>query len=202
MIDKDVLEQFQLLVSMIEKLPTKEYVEERITKKIEQSQQHLENRITNEIAQSQQHMEIRIANAVAQSHQQLTALINELPTKDFVLGVVDKSHQQLTAMINELPTKDFVLGAVDQSRQQLTAMINELPTKEFIAGYVDEKVNESRRHTEILIENTITKRIDSLHDGYKLTREKQADLEHQNEALQEKNDTIEQRLFALENKTA
>jgi hypothetical protein len=151
MIDAEVLEQFQLLVSMIEKLPTKEYVEERITKKIEESQRHLEDVIDKKIAQSQNSMEIAIANAVAQSHK------------------------------------------------ELSSMISNLPSKEFVMGYVDEKVSESRRHTEILIENVITKRIDSLSDGHKLIREKQAELEQQNKAQQEK---IEQRLYALENKPA
>jgi hypothetical protein len=122
MIDAEILEQFQLLVSMIEKLPTKEYVEERITKRISETERHLE---------------IMIVNEVAVAHRQLAA-----------------------------------------------------------------KIDESRRHTEILIENTITKRLDSLNDGYKLTHEKQFELERKNEALQAKIEMIEQRLFALENKTA
>ena len=63
--------------------------------------------------------------------------------------------------------------------------------EERLKEYVDERA----RHTEILIENTITKRLDSLFDGYKLTHEKQYELERKVEAL-------EQRLIALEEKTA
>lgn len=31
---------------------------------------------------------------------------------------------------------------------------------------MSERIDESRRHTEILIENTVAKRIDALFDGY------------------------------------
>jgi hypothetical protein len=75
MTDKDFMDQLQLLVSMIEKLPTKEYVEERITKKISESERHLEIMIVNEVAvahrelaakidESRRHTEILIENTI------------------------------------------------------------------------------------------------------------------------------------------
>lgn len=64
--------------------------------------------------------------------------------------------------------------------EKISTKVDALPTKE----YVDAKIDESRRHTEILIENTITKRIDSLFDGYKLTHEKQYELERRMEKLE------------------
>jgi polyhydroxyalkanoate synthesis regulator phasin len=55
---------------------------------------------------------------------------------------------------------------------------------------------------EGLTENAITKRMDSLYDGYKLTYAKQCELEQQSASLWARVERIEQRLFALENKTA
>jgi hypothetical protein len=137
MTDQEMLEQFQILVSMIEKLPTKEYVEERIIKKIEESQHYVESVITQKLHEFECHMEILLDEKIANSYQQLAS-----------------------------------------------------------------RIDESRRHTEILIENNITKRLDSLNDGYKLNHEKQFELERKIEALLAKHDTIEQRLFALESKNA
>ena len=59
--------------------------------------------------------------------------------------------------------------------QLLASMIENLPTKD----YVDRKVAEAQRHTEILIENTVTQRLDALTDGYKLNHEKQWELERE-----------------------
>jgi hypothetical protein len=75
MTDTEILEQFQLLISMIEKLPTKEYVEERITKRISETERHLE---------------VMIVNEVARSHQQLSSMVSNLPTKEFIVGYVDE----------------------------------------------------------------------------------------------------------------
>ena len=73
---------------------------------------------------------------------------------------------------------------------------------ESMENRINQKIEESETRMKVFIENTVTKRIDSLFDGYKLAHEKQWELEHKTEALQAKVDGLETRLAALENKTA
>ena len=58
---------------------------------------------------------------------------------------------------------------------------------------MDSKIKESETRINIKIENDVSKRIDSLFDGYKLAHEKQWELER-------KMDQLEKRLEALEAK--
>ncbi len=74
----------------------------------------------------------------------------------------------------------------------------------------EQKIQESEarvkkeviHETQILIENQVSKRIDSLFDGYKLTHEKQWELERETEALKAKTDELQARIAALESKIA
>ena len=59
--------------------------------------------------------------------------------------------------------------------------IEKLPTEDRVREMIDERI----LRTEIFIENTVTKRIDSLFDGYKLTHEKQYELERRVEKLEQ-----------------
>ena len=61
--------------------------------------------------------------------------------------------------------------------ERMENLTNTVATKE----YVDERI----LRTEVFIENTVTKRIDSLFDGYKLTHEKQYELERRMEKLEQ-----------------
>ena len=70
--------------------------------------------------------------------------------------------------------------------------------KESEARIKKEVINE----TQILIENSVGKRIDTLFDGYKLTHEKQWELERETEALKAKTDELQARIAALESKMA
>ena len=70
--------------------------------------------------------------------------------------------------------------------------------KESEARIKKEVINE----TQILIENSVGKRIDTLFDGYKLTHEKQWELERETEALKAKTDELQARIAALESKIA
>ncbi len=58
------------------------------------------------------------------------------------------------------------------------------------------------RKTQIMIENDVAKRIDALFDGYKLTHEKQWELENQNRQLQLQIDDLQVRVAALESNSA
>lgn len=62
-----------------------------------------------------------------------------------------------------------------------------------LMGMMETKIQTSQREVMVFVENSVGKRIDSLFDGYKLTHEKQWELEHRMERM-------EQRLSALENK--
>ncbi len=67
---------------------------------------------------------------------------------------------------------------------------------------INQKMEETEVRLKVFVENTVTKRIDTLFDGYKLAHEKQWELEHKTEALQAQIESLETRLAALENKTA
>lgn len=71
-----------------------------------------------------------------------------------------------------------VLAAMQEQTEVLTKM-------------VDEKIDAAERRINIKIENEVTKRIDSLFDGYKLVHEKQWELEHEVIALKERLERLE-----------
>lgn len=58
-------------------------------------------------------------------------------------------------------------------------------------------LDEQTRKIELKIENDVTKRIDALFDGYKLTHEKQWELERETEALKAQVDDLQIRLAAM-----
>lgn len=63
-------------------------------------------------------------------------------------------------------------------------------------------LEQSETRMKIYIENQVSKRIESLFDGYKLTHEKQWELERQTEFLQQRLQELETRLTIVEGKTA
>ena len=67
---------------------------------------------------------------------------------------------------------------------------------------MNQRLDETETRTRIFIENEVSKRIDSLFDGYKLTHEKQWELERETEALKAQVDDLQARLSILENKIA
>lgn len=73
---------------------------------------------------------------------------------------------------------------------------------ETLLSMTDSKIRESETRTRVFIENSVTGKIEALFDGYKLTHEKQWELEHQAEALKQKVDALEARLEALESRIA
>ncbi len=67
---------------------------------------------------------------------------------------------------------------------------------------LEDKIKETETRIMAHIENEVGRRIDSLFDGYKLTHEKQWELERQNELLNQKLEGLLSRVEALENKIA
>ena len=71
-----------------------------------------------------------------------------------------------------------------------------------ILQHVDEKILESETRMNIKIETDVSKRIESLFDGYKLVHEKQWELERQTDAMKAQIMELSARLAALESKVA
>ncbi len=67
---------------------------------------------------------------------------------------------------------------------------------------MNQRLDDAETRTRVFIENEVSKRIDSLFDGYKLTHEKQWELERETEALKAQVDDLQARLSILENKIA
>ena len=65
-----------------------------------------------------------------------------------------------------------------------------------------QRMQDLETRLSLKMENEIVRRIDSLFDGYKLTHEKQWELEHRTEQLQNQVNDLQARLAALENKIA
>ena len=63
-----------------------------------------------------------------------------------------------------------------------------------------EMMDQKVRDVKVIIENDVSKRIDSLFDGYKVAHEKQWELEHETEKLKEQVNDLQTRLEALEKK--
>ncbi len=71
---------------------------------------------------------------------------------------------------------------VEVIRQQTDALIS----------MMDSKIRESETRTRVFIENSVTNKIEALFDGYKLTHEKQWELERKVEKLEERVGRLEQ----------
>ena len=65
-----------------------------------------------------------------------------------------------------------------------------------------QRIQDFETRINLKVENEVTKRIDALFDGYKLTHEKQWELERQNEEMQRQIADLQARMAALENKIA
>lgn len=68
--------------------------------------------------------------------------------------------------------------------QQVAALIREQ------TEMLSKQIQESETRTNMKIENEVAKRIESLFDGYKLTHEKQWELEKRIEAIEKKLETV------------
>ncbi len=69
-----------------------------------------------------------------------------------------------------------------------------------VENRLNQRIEESETRTRVFIENEVTKRIDTLFDGYKLTHEKQWELERETENLKHQVNDLQSRLAAIEAK--
>ena len=79
----------------------------------------------------------------------------------------------------------------EQMKQQTETITQMMDEK--IQGVRDE-MEDKIRGVKVLIENDIGKRIDALFDGYKLTHEKQWELEHKMELMEKRLQRVEQKV--------
>ena len=71
-----------------------------------------------------------------------------------------------------------------------------------VVNSVQNMIEHSEHRMKIYLETEVSKRIDSLFDGYKLTHEKQWELEKETERLKKQVDDLQTRLTALEKKVS
>lgn len=105
-----------------------------------------------------------------------------------------EQFQLLFSAIEEMrsETKSEIKASEERMQQALKAS----------EARLEDKIKASEARTKVFIENTVSKRIDALFDGYKLTHEKQWELEHETRRLQEQVSDLQTRLEALEKKVS
>lgn len=91
-----------------------------------------------------------------------------------------------------------------QGMNQMEQRIDEKMQKqtETLIKMMDEKISAAETRINIKIENDVTGQIRALFDGYKLTHEKQWELERQTQNLQKQVEDLQARLAKLEEKIA
>ncbi len=71
---------------------------------------------------------------------------------------------------------------------------------QLVVDSVQKMIEESEHRMKVYMELKLEKRMDSLFDGYKLTHEKQWELEHETEVLKQQIDDLQTRLAIVEKK--
>lgn len=71
---------------------------------------------------------------------------------------------------------------------------------QIVVDSVQKMIEDSEHRMKVYMELKLEKRLDSLFDGYKLTHEKQWELEHETRQLKEQIDSLETLLAVLEKK--
>lgn len=65
---------------------------------------------------------------------------------------------------------------------------------------LSQKIEDSETRTKVLIENEVGRKIEALFDGYKLTHEKQWELERETQRLKEQISDLQSRIAAIEDR--
>jgi len=97
--------------------------------------------------------------------------------------------------------KDLIAQIAEMMEQQTQGLMNYIDSRlEDLATKNDLRSSETR--TQVFIENNVSKKIESLFDGYKLNHVKQWELERKTEHLEAQLEDLKTRLAAIENKIA
>ena len=97
--------------------------------------------------------------------------------------MLDQNDLQAIAQLMEQQKKD-ILEVVDQRTNSLLEVMQQADTLQGM-------IKESEARINIKLENDVSKRIDSLFDGYKLAHEKQWELERKVEQLEKRLEALE-----------
>ena len=97
--------------------------------------------------------------------------------------------QAIAQLISQ--SEDRMMEVMPQQKEDLMEVMQQ--QADTLMGMMETKIQTSQREVMVFVENSVGKRIDYLFDGYKLTHEKQWELELRMERM-------EQRLSALEHK--
>ena len=87
-----------------------------------------------------------------------------------------------------------------QAIQDVKNEVKESETR--VMDYTNSKIKESETRIKVYVENEVSKRIDALFDGYKLTHEKQWELERKTDEMQRQIENLQNRLSVIENSIA
>ncbi len=127
--------------------------------------------------------------------QQIAELIRQQDEKQ------ERRMQQLEQRMQEQNEKleQRMQEQMKQQTETITQMMDEKiqGVRDEMSNMRDEMENmmeDKIRGVKVLIENDIGKRIDALFDGYKLTHEKQWELEHKIELLEKRLERVEQKV--------
>lgn len=107
--------------------------------------------------------------------------------------MLDQNDLQAIAQLMEQQKKDIL-----ESVKQETNALREIMQQQM--DTVQDMLADTEHRMKVYIENDVGKRIDSLFDGYKLTHEKQWELERETEKLKEQVNDLQTRLALIEKK--
>lgn len=96
--------------------------------------------------------------------------------------MLDQNDLQAIAQLIDTKLKAQQDEIIEVLRQQTDTLVS----------MTDSKIRESETRTRVFIENSVTGKIEALFDGYKLTHEKQWELERKVEKLEERVERLEQ----------
>ncbi len=96
--------------------------------------------------------------------------------------MLDQNDLQAIAQLIDAKLKAQQDEIIEVLRQQTDTLVS----------MTDSKIRESETRTRVFIENSVTGKIEALFDGYKLTHEKQWELERKVEKLEERVERLEQ----------
>lgn len=89
-----------------------------------------------------------------------------------------------------------VLSVIQEQTDVLSKMVDSK-----IEG-LRQEIRDSETRTKVFIENEVSKKIEALFDGYKLTHEKQWELERSTEELKRQVEDLQSRIAAIESRIA
>lgn len=90
----------------------------------------------------------------------------------------------------------LLFGAIEQTKTDLRTEMREMEMR------LHTEIQESETRTKVYIENEVVGELHSLFDGYRLTHEKQWEMDKETERLKRKVEDLQTRLEVLESKVA